>query len=97
MPLQRRPDIAQSTIEDGNDRVELGRIQHDQQKVQQNLKKKEKQCQASCCHCQDNYVGLNRGIKWQNQSDILSIQLEATVKGRETIIPTLKSARKSTR
>jgi hypothetical protein len=48
--------------EDGNDRVELGRIQHDQQKDQQNLKKK-KQGEASCCRCQGNYVDLNRGIK----------------------------------
>jgi hypothetical protein len=36
---------------DGNDRVELGRIQHDQAEDQQNLKK---QGQASCCPCQDN-------------------------------------------
>jgi cytochrome c556 len=46
-------------IEDGNDRVEKGRIQYDQQKDQQNLKEKEKQCQASCSRCHYNYVDLN--------------------------------------
>jgi hypothetical protein len=42
---------------DGNDQVELGLIQYDRTKDQQNLKK---QVQASCCCCQDNYVDLNK-------------------------------------
>jgi hypothetical protein len=86
--------------EDGNVRVELGRIQYDQQKDQQNLKEKEKQCQASCCRCQDNNIGLYRGIKWRNHSDILSVQSEATVRrSKPQFQPkagTIKSASKST-